>query len=129
MNRAAAVFAIVCILQAVVFAACSEEGTAVYQARLYDRARDCLGPGTSIDVVTGREPTRICPVVCLVQKQGDGGRIVYTSTQCAPYPVEFDVSGAEPICAAAIAAHTRNDTCLSDGGSSAPLPRDAGSDG
>jgi hypothetical protein len=58
----------------------------------------------------------------------DGTRTVYVSTMCAPYPFGFDTSGGDPRCATALAAFDRNDTCLADGGSSAPLPRDAGAD-
>lgn len=111
-------------------AACSEAGTHIYEGRFYNEGRDCLGTISTVDVVDGPAPSQYCPVVCLSQKKADGGRTLYTSIMCAPYPFDFDTSGTDPKCAMALAAHTRNDTCLSDGGSSAPiLPNDAGDAG
>lgn len=109
------------------------ENTHVYAGRLYVEARDCLGTTSSIEVVEG-DPPGTCSPRCLVQRTTpDGGRTVYVSTMCAPYPFGFDVStpgdvGADPRCARALAALERNDTCLVDGGSTAPLPHDAGTD-
>src|SRR5690349_24240287 len=45
-------------------------------------------------------------------------RSVYVSTQCPPYPPQFDTSGVLPGCAEALAAGSRGDVCFADGGSS-----------
>lgn len=108
-------------------AGCSEGGAHVYEGRFYVEERDCLGTISTLDVVDGPPPDQYCPAVCLVQRQPEGGRAIYTSIMCAPYPFGFDLSGTDPKCAMALAAQARNDTCLSDGGSSAPAPKiDAG---
>ncbi len=129
MNRQAG-FVFACTLHAI--AGCSESGSHIYEGRFYNEGRDCLGTGSTVDVVDGQSANRDCPIVCLLQKRPDGGRVLYTSTMCAPFPFDFDTSGNDPKCAAAVAAHARNDTCFSDGGSSAPLPKpgaDAGDAG
>ena len=111
-------------------AGCGDDGTHIYEGRFYNEARDCLGTISTVDVVDGPAPSQYCPPVCLSQKQPDGGRVLYTSIMCAPYPFDFDSSGTDPKCAAALAAHARNDTCFSDGGSASPLPKsDAGDAG
>lgn len=102
--------------------ACDNDGTHTYVGRLYVEARDCLGTSSSLDVVSGGDPGT-CPAVCLVQPRAEGGRAVYVSTECAPYPApDWDVSGADPQCVRALAALIRNDTCLSDGGTTQPVP-------
>lgn len=112
----AAAAAFVCTLH---LFACSEDGTHIYTGRLYLEARDCLGTPSSVDVVDGNEPGTCAPT-CLVQRRAEGGRVIYVSTMCAPYPFDFDTSGSDPRCPAALASFARNDTCFSDGGSSAP---------
>ncbi len=115
-------------LAAAVLALACGENTHVYAGRLYVESRDCLGTTSSIEVVEG-DPAGTCTPRCLVQRTTpDGGRSVYVSTMCAPYPFGFDTDGADPRCASALAALGRNDTCLVDGGSTAPAPRDAGAD-
>ncbi len=100
--------------------------------RFFSEPRGCLGTESSIDVVEGDTPGSCAPV-CLVRAKdpnADGGRSVYVSTMCAPYPPGFDTSGADPACPRALEAQSRNDTCLSDGGSTHPAPpSDAGGDG
>jgi hypothetical protein len=102
----------------------------VYAGRRFVDDRGCIDPTTSLDVVTGDVPKQACAPTCLTQPHPDGGRTVYVSTMCAPYPFGFDATGADPVCASALAASARNDTCLEDGGSLAPLPpiRDASTD-
>ena len=108
--------------------ACGET-THVYSGRLYVDERDCLATTSSIEVVEGDPTTTTCSPTCLVQRTTpDGKRPVYISTMCPPIPFGFDNDGADPRCAAAFAALNRNDTCFSDGGSSAPSPRDSGAD-
>lgn len=117
---ACAACAIACTMHAT--ACSSDEGTHVYQARFYLEARDCLGTPSSIDVISGEEPG-FCEPICLRQIRADGGRAIYASTVCPPYPgPDFDKSGSDPACPAALAALARGDTCLTDGGSTRPVP-------
>lgn len=108
-------------------AACGD-GSHIYEGRLFTEDRACLGPTTSIDVVEGDRPGD-CEAKCLVDSQSDGGRAVFVSRMCGPYPYGFDVSGTDPSCDDALAALARGDNCLDDGGSTAPLPTDSGGDG
>jgi hypothetical protein len=102
--------------------ACKDDGTHVYVGSLFVEARDCLGTTSSVDVVTGGDPGDCAPI-CLLQHHGEGGRAVYVATMCPPYPagVEFDTTGTDPSCPAALAALARGDICLSDGGDTNPL--------
>lgn len=114
------------LIAACVVAAC-DDASRPFLGRFFLESRDCLGTVSSIDVVPG-EASRCAPA-CLVQRTYDGGRPVYVTTECAPYPPDTDGTGVDPRCAAALDAFTRGDTCLPDGGSSRPRPpaeRDAG---
>ena len=93
----------------------------VYEGRLFVERRQCLGTTASVDVVEG-DPPGSCGPTCLAQPQSDGGRAIYVSTMCGPYPFAFDASGSDPACPQALAALERNDTCLVDGGSTSPAP-------
>jgi hypothetical protein len=103
----------------------------VYEGRHYRAEGDCLAGKTSVDVVEG-ERGGDCEPICLTQPQRDGGRAIYVSTMCAPYPYPYDAAGTDPLCAPALDALGRGASCLADGGSSSPLPpaasADAGSD-
>ena len=126
-TAAAVAFSVTCILQ---LSSCKDDGTHVYVGRLFLEARDCLGTSSSVDVISGDDPGT-CDPICMLQPRAEGGRAVYVSTMCPPYPEpDFDVSGKDPVCARALAALARNDTCLSDGGTTRPIPPpvDAGSD-
>lgn len=116
----AAAAACACIVQAT---ACKDDGTHVYIGRFYLESRGCLGTTSSLDVIEG-DVTGQCDPVCLIQHRADAARSVYVATMCPPYPaaVEFDTSGTDPVCAPALAALARNDTCATDGGSAHPLP-------
>lgn len=107
--------------------ACKDDGTHVYIGRFYLESRGCLGTTSSLDVIEGDVPGECAPI-CLVQRRADAARTIYVATMCPPYPsaVEFDTSGTDPVCAPALAALARNDTCAIDGGSANPLPPDAG---
>jgi hypothetical protein len=108
--------------------ACGET-THVFSGRFYVEDRDCLATPSSIEVVEGDPAPETCAPTCLVQRSTpDGKRPAYVTTMCPPIPFGFDSNGADPRCAAALAAFGRNDTCFADGGSRAPLPRDAGTD-
>jgi hypothetical protein len=96
------------------------ESSHVYEARLYDEARRCLATTSSVDVVTGDRPGTCAPT-CFVQPLRDGGRSIYVSTMCGPYPFGFRVT-TEPPCDEAIAALSRDDTCKADGTSTHPQP-------
>jgi hypothetical protein len=93
----------------------------VFDGRLFVEHRGCLGTTASVDVVEGEQPRR-CPPACLAQPLADGGRAIYVSTMCPPYPFSFDASGSDPACPTALAALERDDTCLLDGGSANPRP-------
>ena len=126
---AAAAGALACIMHT---SACKDDGTHVYVGRFYLEGRGCLGTTSALDVIAGDEPGD-CAAVCLIQRRAEAARSVFVSTMCPPYPpaLEFDVSGTDTVCAPALAALARNDTCASDGGSSNPLPpiADASADG
>lgn len=98
--------------------ACGDESH-VFEGRLFLEGRKCLGTNASVDVVEGSPPGS-CGPRCLSQHHADGGRSLYVSTMCGPFPFDFDSSGTDPGCGDALAALARNDTCLLDGGSSAP---------
>lgn len=122
---------VACGAAAVVVAAagggCNSQGSHIYAGRIYDTSRGCLGGTVTLDVVDGADVPDNCSLKCLVAPAADGApRSVYVSTQCPPYPPLCDTSGALPGCAEAIAAGGRGDLCLVDGGSSSPLPPDAG---
>jgi hypothetical protein len=111
-------------------AACGET-THVYSGRLYVQDRDCVATTSSIEVVEGDPAPETCAPACLVQRTTpDTTRPIYVSTMCPPIPFGFDSDGKDPRCAPALAAFARNDTCFTDGGSSAPLPAplDGGTD-
>jgi hypothetical protein len=100
----------------------------VYDGRLYREDRDCFGTTSALDVVTGDDPGT-CEPTCFVQTSPEAGRAYYVSRMCAPYPATgFDRPAGDPVCARALAAYARNDTCFVDGGTSNPLPRDASAD-
>ena len=116
------------LLAAIALAVACGDTSHVYEGRLFVADRGCLGTTASVDVVDGERPASPCPEACLVQPLADGGRAVYVATMCAPYPFGFDTTGSDPVCPRALAAHERGDTCLADGGSSRPAPRDSGAD-
>lgn len=87
----------------------------VYQAKLYDEARDCLHRTEAVDVVSGDFAQ--CKGVCLAEPPfEDAGRRIWIATMCEPYPYPWDASGNDPACAPAFAAAVRRTTCLDDGG-------------
>jgi hypothetical protein len=114
---------------------CSDPSSHPYIAEKYEPARDCLDHSTAIDVVNGPSPGASCAAVCLfgsavllgLDGGADGGGEAYVSTMCPPYPPLFDTGGTNPVCTPALAALTRSDVCLDDGGSTNPLI-DAGVD-
>jgi hypothetical protein len=106
--------------------ACDEDGDHIYVGQLYVEDRHCLGTPSSVDVVTGGDPGE-CPPLCLRQTRAEGGYAIYVSTMCAPYPApDYDTTGSDPLCVGALEALARNDTCLSDGGSTDPDANEAG---
>lgn len=122
------------IAACILHAACGSDPVHVYQGRLYVKDRDCLGTPSSIDVVSGSDPGDCAPTCLLDTLAADASDTLYVSTMCAPYPYGIEPSGTDPSCATALAAFERDDTCLSDGGSTHPLPgsqtdSDAGVDG
>jgi hypothetical protein len=118
-TAAAVAFSVTCILHV---SSCKDDGTHVYVGRLFLEARDCVATSSSVDVLAGDEPGTCAPI-CMLQPRAEGGRAVYVSTMCPPYPEpDFDLSGSDPVCVRALAALARNDTCLSDGGTTHPIP-------
>jgi hypothetical protein len=108
--------------------ACGDARSHPYAGRLYRGDRDCVDPSSVIDVVDGPSGATCAPVCVASPVSPDGGRAIYVSTMCAPYPPFFDSSGNVPGCERALAASSRNDTCTGDAGSTNPAPRDASSD-
>lgn len=104
------------------------ESSHPYLARQLLEARGCLGPEETVDVVEGSELERACEPTCVIGQRpfaGDGGAAAaraFVTTTCPPAPFGFDLSGTDPRCPSALAAHARRDRCLSDGGSTAPAP-------
>ena len=116
------------LLAIVWLAGCNDSASHIFAGRLYEAARGCVDPTTSIDVVEGPSPTAPCERACFVAPaDGDVGA-TYVSTMCAPFPRGFDTSGSGAQCAAALTAYDRADTCLADGGSLHPPLADAGRD-
>jgi hypothetical protein len=96
------------------------ESSHVYEGRLFSEDRRCLASTSSVDVVSGDRPGT-CAAACLIQPLGDGGRSIYVSTMCGPYPFGFRLAN-EPPCDEALAALSRGDTCKADGTSTHPAP-------
>jgi hypothetical protein len=128
MRRLACALALASRAALVVHVSACDGGTHVYVGHVFEPARGCVEPGAAaIDVVSG-DPPGECAPVCVLQALSDGGREVFVSKQCGPYPAQADVSGADPVCPRALAALARGDTCEADGGSAHPLPADAGAE-
>ena len=134
LSLGAVACAIACTLHS---SGCTDQRSHVYLGRLYVEARDCVGTTSSVDVVDGEPAATSCAPVCILERRPEGGRVLYVSTMCAPLPsFGFDNSGTDPKCPQAIAAFLRDDTCLSDGGTTKPVveggveagPAEAGSD-
>jgi hypothetical protein len=106
------------------------EGTYLFLGRRYAPDRDCLQTTTAVDVLSGSDPGD-CATRCVSAPLGDGGadRDTYLTTMCPPLPHGIEPSD-DAVCARATAALARKDTCLADGGSTAPAPtrRDAATD-
>jgi hypothetical protein len=115
-------------------AACDGPVSHVYSARAYDKARRCLGPNLSIDVLSGADPGAGCAPLCIVGRSSvipGSPEAIYVTTMCAPHPPTFDISGRRPECVEALAAFSRSDGCLVvDAGPppDAATPSDAGAD-
>jgi hypothetical protein len=119
-------------------AACIDpDASFVYTARPYDRAGMCLEPYVELELIPGAGGGDACTspeagpagpgVACLVSSSG----ALYVSTVCPPYPPDYDASGKDPACPAAIAALMNGVSCAasdaaSDQGTGAP---DAPNDG
>lgn len=99
----------------------------VYTARAYDAAGLCVGPYVELEWVQGGGGGIDCPpapspgssagIACLVSPSG----AVYASQVCAPYPPDYDTSGTNPACPAAIAALAKEKECgAGDAGGDAP---------
>ncbi len=102
--------------------ACTTDPTYVYRARPFDSRTGCLGASVSLDVIQGPLPDE-CPPACLVQGAGsDGGRVVYVSRTCAPYPPQLDSIGTAPECSRALRAEAESGGCVPEGGADAGLP-------
>ena len=107
---------------ALALAACDSGSYYLYTASQYDSRQGCVTAPQALDVEIGNDPGSSCGAKCLTAPGVDGGAVVYASTMCGPTPVGADVSGSNPMCAAAIAALESGDFCL-DGGAA-----DAGAD-
>lgn len=102
--------------------ACTTDPTYVYRATPFDTSTGCLGTPVSLDVIQGPLPAD-CPPACLVQSSTrDGGRSVYVSRTCAPYPPELDSTGTVPECSRALLAAAQSSGCVPEGGVDSGLP-------
>lgn len=130
MRLALVALALAALAAAAASAPACDGGTYVYIGYVYEPSRDCVEDGQSaVDVIAGSPPGD-CQPVCILQALSDGGREVFVSKECGPYPAQADVSGKDPVCVKALAAQARGASC-SD--ASAPLgsasaPQDAGAD-
>ena len=102
------------LLLVLALTACSDPVSHLYLGRFYAADRKCLGTTSSVDVVEGAE-TGTCSPVCLIKDTN-----VYVGVSCPPLPPGYDASGTSPVCSEALAAASRDDTCLADGGSTHP---------
>lgn len=124
MNRSGLALLLLGAPAAILVAVACGDPTHVYQGRAWIEERQCLSATSSVDVVEG-DPPGNCNATCLTQAHTDGGRSIYVSPMCAPYPFMFDAAGNDPQCPPALAALVRDDTCKGDGTSSNPPPVDA----
>jgi hypothetical protein len=95
---------------------CTDYQTHVLPGQLYEAARDCIDPTTSIDIVDGPDPGTCSPPTCIVTPAGQNGGAtgIYVTTECGPYPPLDDTSGSEALCTAALAAFAQGNVCASD---------------
>ena len=131
MSRVSFLFGAALLFGARTLGACDQETSHLLIGQLFEPARGCLDPEGSIALVNGPVPDQACPPTCLVGPSGQNGSAssVYVTTMCGPYPELDDPSGAPAGCSDALDALRRNDICLVDGDSSAPVPpRDAAKD-
>jgi hypothetical protein len=96
------------LLLVAVSSGCEEAGPRVYTAQPYDASAGCLGEYAPLGLVQATELEATCTPVCL--RVADE---LYTSSVCAPYPLEASVeSGADsPGCRAALAALAAEISC------------------
>lgn len=109
------------------FGACDDTGDYLFLARQLDESRGCLGDEAAIDVISGSDPGLGCAARCFVSKELDdaGGYPVFATTMCGPAPLTYAESpvtdgGLDPRCVVALAAVSRSDICLPDGGDTNP---------
>jgi hypothetical protein len=92
----------------------------VYVAMLYEPARACLDPSTTLAIIGTPNGSLECYRKCLVEDAPPavGAELVYVSTMCPPYPaVITDATGTDPACQAALAAYDDGAVCGEDAGS------------
>ena len=126
-GRALLVVAVVAMGAKLSALGCDDSGSHIFSGEEYSASSQCLGPVSSIDIVTGPDPGS-CPPACIVSLLQDGGRVAYVSTMCPPYPVfqfETDASG-DPLCVGALEAF-KEDAFCADGGK-VVWPADAGAE-
>ena len=94
---------------------------------LYEPARDCLDPSTSVAIIPTADGSLECAPTCLVlpAPPATPTEKVYVSTMCAPYPDTLDSTQSDPLCSAALAAYARGPDACEPGGVSSN-PADAG---
>jgi hypothetical protein len=112
----------------VTFAACNDTVLShVFPGRSFEPDRDCLEPGSAVDVVDGPDPGAACTPACYAAAPDEAGTIeVFVSSECAPVPKGLALASDAGDCPRALAALTRGDDCLDEGGSTHPL--EAGDD-
>jgi hypothetical protein len=104
----------------------------VYVAMLYEPARDCLDPSTTLAVIGTGDGSLLCAPTCLYEPSPPavGGVKTWVSTMCGPYPSFVDTDGTDPSCAPALRAYVNGAVCggATDAGDDASPPSDARAD-
>ena len=89
-------------------AACNSSPDHLLSAQLYEAARSCVDPATAIDLQQGAGADSPCAAACIVSSDRVS---VYVTTQCPPFPPDFDATSTNPSCAPALAALAAGAIC------------------
>jgi hypothetical protein len=119
---------------AVVVAACDDANVHILMGQPFDTQNHCLGPKSSVDVLSGPGTGDNCAPECVVASADDAS-YVYVTTTCPPYAPDYvteapdQTHGASDPCVAAFAAYDAGTLCNGDGGAGNEAGGDGGADG